>query len=76
MPDLLIRDVDPDVLQKLEKAAADNGRSLEAEIRRILEAAAIRNAAEMRRMSDYWHKYFEGCTFSDSTDLIREDRER
>lgn len=76
MPDLLIRDIDAGILEKLGKAAEENGRSLEEEVRRALETAALRNIAETRRLSDYWHEYFAGRTFSDSTDLIREDRDR
>jgi plasmid stability protein len=76
MADLLIQDIDAEILEKLRKAAADNGRTLEEEVRHALERAAVRNMAETRRLSDYWQQYFSGRTFSDSTDLIREDRDR
>ena len=75
MPNLLIRDLDPDILEKLKRAAAEHGRSLQAEIHEILRQASMRNMAETRRISDYWLKYFAGRTFSDSTQLIREDRD-
>ncbi|MHB9002771.1 MAG: FitA-like ribbon-helix-helix domain-containing protein [Coriobacteriia bacterium] len=37
MPDILIRDVDPDKIERLKKQAADNGRSMQAEAKSILE---------------------------------------
>ncbi|PKQ29932.1 MAG: hypothetical protein CVT60_02750 [Actinobacteria bacterium HGW-Actinobacteria-10] len=37
MPDILIRDIDPDKIERLKKQAADNGRSMQAEAKSILE---------------------------------------
>ena len=37
MPDLLIRDLSPEVLERLKKQAADNGRSMQAEAKSIIE---------------------------------------
>jgi len=44
MPELLIKDVEPDVLGKLSLKAAKNGRNLEAEIRSILSDAVVDNS--------------------------------
>jgi len=39
MPQLLVRDVDPKLIERLKKRAASNGRSAEAEHRLILSQA-------------------------------------
>ncbi len=40
MAQVLVRDLDNDVVDKLKEQAKSQGRSLEAELRRILEQAA------------------------------------
>lgn len=37
MPDLLIRDLQPDTIERLKKQATDNGRSMQAEAKAIIE---------------------------------------
>lgn len=76
MANILLRDVDEDVLKHLKELAKTNGRSLQAEIQQILQDATVINMARTRRMSDKWLKRLANTTQSDSTDLIREDRER
>lgn len=39
MPDLLIEDLEPELIQRLEKQATRHRRSLEEEAKAILEAA-------------------------------------
>lgn len=56
MPNVLIRHLDDDVLERLKKAAKTNGRSLQAEIHCALRRAAILNMAETRRLSTKWLK--------------------
>jgi plasmid stability protein len=75
MPNLLIRDLDDDVLQGLKAAAKANGRSLQAEIHDVLRRANTRNLAETRRLSARWLQRLKSRSHSDSTALIREDRE-
>jgi len=76
MPNVLIRDLDEELLNRLKKAAAENGRSLQAEIHDILRKADMLSLAQTRRLSDKWLRRLAGTTQSDSADLIREDRER
>ncbi|WP_406678073.1 FitA-like ribbon-helix-helix domain-containing protein [Neomoorella carbonis] len=78
MPDILIRNVSREVLSTLKQRAAANGRSLQMELHKILEEAAgeksldgIKLAAEIRKQLQAKMK-----NYSDSVDLIREDRER
>ncbi|NGP88494.1 FitA-like ribbon-helix-helix domain-containing protein [Fodinibius halophilus] len=76
--DVLVRNIDEEVLEKLKKKAAANNRSLQEELKTLLEAHAGPDFEEVRRMArESIEKYkAEGKKFSDSTDDIREDRER
>jgi plasmid stability protein len=73
---LLIRDLDDDVVKQLKAAAKAHGRSLQAEIHDALQRAGTRSLAETRRLSRRWMKRLRDTTLSDSTALIREDRDR
>ena len=73
---LLLRDLDETVLQRLKAAAKAHRRSLQAEIHDALAQASARSLAETRRLSARWLKRLEGRAHSDSVALIREDRER
>jgi plasmid stability protein len=75
MPNLLIRDLDADVLEGLKAAAKARGRSLQAEIHDVLRRANTRNLAETRRLSARWLRRLKSRSHSDSTALIREDRD-
>lgn len=77
MAQVLIRDMDSEVVDRLKERARRNERSLEAELRHILAEAADKSNAEFLGEILEIRKSFEGRTFpSDSTDLIREDRDR
>ena len=76
MANVLIRDLDDELLARLKTMAQIHGRSLQAEIHDILRRAGTRDLAHTRRLSDKWMKRFRGRVFSDSAELIREDRDR
>lgn len=77
MPDVLIRDLDDTVLRQLKAAAQAHGRSLQGEIHYVLASAAARRVAETRRLSGHWlRRLTRTADHSDSTTLIREDRDR
>ena len=75
---VLIRDIDEEILEKLKKKAAANNRSLQEELKSLLESHAGPDIKRIRAMArESIRKYkAEGRKFSDSTDDIREDRER
>lgn len=76
MTQMLVRDLDPAVVERLKERARSNGRSLQKEVKVILEAAAETcSAAEAREIADKWLERFTGRKFSDSAELIREDRD-
>jgi plasmid stability protein len=78
MSQILVRDLTPEVVEQLKYRARVNGRSLQAEVKAILEreAGSPRLSREefltivdrIRKQAPPQH--------SDSVDLIREDRER
>jgi hypothetical protein len=78
MPELVLTDVDNIVLVHLQKRAAIRGRT-PAEEAKVILAEALREKGP-----DFWapvdaiyHRLAQsGRTFSDSVDLLREDRDR
>lgn len=77
---VLIRDLAEKTVKELKKQAAENKRSLQAELKAILDAKA-----EQRRHFRKWRKNTDrifnelkksGRKFPDSTALVREDRDR
>lgn len=75
---VLVRNIDEETLEKLKKKAAANNRSLQEELKELLEMHAGPDIEEVRRMvrKDLERYRKEGRKFSDSTKDIREDRER
>jgi plasmid stability protein len=76
MSQILIRGLDEKMIAKLKARAKRNGRSLEGEARNILESAAGASVAQSREIFRKWQQAFAGRRFTDSTELIREDRRR
>jgi plasmid stability protein len=76
MPDILVRGLRRETVARLKRRAKTSGRSLQQEVRTVLErSVSMLTAPEMRRLTQSWHRRLAGRTFSDSADLIREDRE-
>jgi plasmid stability protein len=74
---MLVRDLPPEVVERLKERARSNGRSLQKEVRAILEGAAeTYTMTEAREITGRWQERFAGRKFSDSAELIREDRDR
>lgn len=79
MAQVLIRNLDEKVVSRLKRRAAQKGRSLWVEVKMILE-----DAAKEADQADVWREIARfreklrrsGRTFSDSAELIREDRDR
>ncbi len=77
MAQILIRNLDEKLVGRLKKQAKGHGRSLQAEAKRILEEAAPDYEEVWRRIDRLRNKLKRsGRTFSDSAELIREDRDR
>lgn len=80
MAQMIVRNIDPDVMEKFKALAKRRGSSAEQQVRELIESEVDREErmAEFRRKSDAWLAYWrdQGITFDDSTKLIREDRDR
>jgi len=76
MAQVLIRDLETEVVNNLKERARSQGRSLEAELRQILQEAAASGRAKRILPVEEIQKMFAGHQFSDSAELLREDRER
>ncbi len=78
MPQILVRDLDKKTVDSLKARARKNGRSLQAEVRLILEREALSPKVDMetaRIMALELQKKFKRGDFPDSVELIREDRD-
>jgi plasmid stability protein len=79
MGQVIVRNLDDGVVEALKARAARQARSLEAELRVILERAAserVVDVLEARARAERLRHGLEGRPHSDSAALIREDRER
>jgi plasmid stability protein len=76
VPSILVRGLDQKTVQRLKARARLNRRSLQAEIEDILERAArTLTMDEARRLSERWQRHLGRRGFSDSAEVIREDRD-
>ncbi|HEY3398566.1 MAG TPA: hypothetical protein VGM19_13005 [Armatimonadota bacterium] len=77
MPNVLIRDLPADMVERLKALAAHRGRSMQQELRRIIARetgySLLETYEAAQRISEEFRA--EGRTFSDSTELVREDRD-
>jgi plasmid stability protein len=77
MATALVRDLDDDVYERLKARAAGNNRSLEAELRDILERASRQvDLATARASADAMRQRLSGRPHSDSGEILAEERLR
>lgn len=76
MSQIHVRDLDEKVVERLKRRAKKRGRSLHSEIKNILEQASKIDMETARELADKIRKSFGNRKFSDSTELIREERDR
>ncbi len=79
MAKIVLENIDSNVIEKLEELATQHGRSLQEELKHILEQATqtkISNIVDYKETVMQVQKMFAGRTFRDSAELLREDRER
>lgn len=78
MAQILVRDLDQAVVDRLKERARLNNRSLQGEAKAILErASAVEKASfdELKAIAARWDRHWGDRKFDDSTALIREDRD-
>jgi plasmid stability protein len=76
MAQLLVRDVSDEVVEKLKARARENRRSLQAEVKLVLEEATRFDRATALKRIEEVRKMLAGRPMSDSAELIRELRDR
>ena len=80
MATINVRQLDDDVVRRLKRRAAANNRSLEGEVRHILEDAAENDVSAKRAsflvLAARLRRETKGRAQTPSEVLIREDRER
>ena len=76
MAQILIRDLDDDIVKALKESAERSGRSLQAELKLILEEAARLRATEFWKLAADLRNRFQGRSLTDSVALLREHRGR
>jgi hypothetical protein len=77
MPDVLVPDLSERALKLLDEQARSRGRTLQAELKHILEQAA--QAADVEAalaIADQIRRELAGRILSDSAELVAEDRFR
>ena len=78
MANITVRNLDDELVMQLKQRARSHNRSLEAEVRHILAAAANPHRwMDLRELADRIAAMTpRGQTQSDSSELLREDRDR
>lgn len=76
MGQVLVRNLHARVVTQLKLRASRHRRSLQEELKEILEQAAKQSPAAARARVDQVRRMFAGRTFRDSAGLIRRDRAR
>ncbi|MBI3467022.1 MAG: hypothetical protein HY000_28745 [Planctomycetes bacterium] len=76
MAQVLVRGLDQETVERLRRRAESRGRSLQAELKEILERASRVDMLKARQLADQIRHSLEGPFHSDSASLIAEDRAR
>ncbi len=77
MPDVLVRDLSERALELLKDQARSRGRSLQAELKYLLEQAAqAADVAGAFAIAEQIRHDLTGRPLGDSTELVAEDRAR
>ncbi|RJP25267.1 MAG: hypothetical protein C4529_01400 [Deltaproteobacteria bacterium] len=76
MPQILVRDLDDVLVERLKRQAKRHHRSLQGEVKAILIESAGMTPKEMLAAAEGWQRRLAGRKFGDSSRLVREDRGR
>lgn len=76
MAQVLVRDLDESVIERLKRRARRHQRSLEAELRHILVESARTDMVEAGVVASRIRRKLADREHSDSAELVAEDRER
>jgi len=76
MPDVLVRDISSETLEALKGRARQNRRSLQVELKWVLEQAAQTTMVDARAVAAKIRRSLSKTSHSDSAELLCEDRRR
>ena len=76
MAEILVRDLDPDIVARLKTRARLHGRSLQKEIKLILEESTPVDIRQAAKLMELWQLRLADRSFADSAEQLRQDRER
>ena len=76
MPQLLVRNLDEDTIKRLKALAKQHGRSLQGQLKVVLEEAATLPVGEVSTLLEKWQRRLAGRRLGDSAKIIRKDRGR
>lgn len=76
MGQVLVRDLNAQAIARLKARARRNGRSLQTELKDILERAARQSMPEARTLALRIRRRLRGGRHTDSVTLLAEDRAR
>ena len=76
MAQVLVRDLKTDVVSRLKARAKRHGRSLQTELKEILQTASRHSAVDARALADRIRRQLGGRAHTDSVELLVEDRAR
>jgi len=75
MAQILVRDLDEGVVERLKSRAAHHRRSLQAEAKLILEQAARLDASAARALAEDIRARLSGRGGEESTEIVRQSRD-
>ena len=75
MSSIVVRGLDQKTIERLKERARLNGRSLQQEVKALLERAAGTLPCARHDGSERWWHRLGGRSISDTVQLIREDRD-
>ena len=76
MAKILVRNLDDKTIERLKKRARMKGRSLQSEVKTLLEQTTQLDMESALALANRIRRKFKGHKFKDSAALIREDRDR
>ena len=69
MPNILIRDLSPETVKQIKSRAHRNGRSMQSELKSILESAARAESLDAALLSAKIRRMLSGGDHTDSSEL-------
>ena len=76
MSQILVRGLSPETVDRLKRQARLNRRSLQGEVKTIIEEAVAYSGKEALAVALEWRKRLSGRRYGDSSRSVREDRSR